>query len=203
MTVRWKAFPILSGEIKALPITEHSIRDRRNASRQEPRAKFVDWGDPDRPYVTTSMRSLEAAKCAARQGDEMADRYHWALYRAFFAQARDVSDPGVLVQVASESGLDTTRFAEDFVAGVGRKAVLGDYHEAIEYWGALTQGVPLVIVGIVPMVGSIPEESYTNVIEYVRRGQEGARALLSGLESPLRTRAQSERGQLGSQGEPT
>lgn len=178
------------GEIKGLPITEHSVRDRRNASRQEPRAEFVDWGPPDRLYASTSMRSLEAFKCAALQSAELADRYHWALYRSFFARARDISDPGVLVEIAAECGLDAARFAKDFVSGHGRNSVMSDYHEAVEYWGVLTQGIPLVIVGTTPMVGAVPQESYEAVIHHARRGEEAARALVSDLESPFRSRPQ-------------
>lgn len=163
--VAWKAFPILFGEIKDMPITDHSVQDRRRASQLEPRAQFVDW-DRSRPYVSTSMRALEAAKCANAQGNVPGDEYHNALYRAFFAESRDISDPRVLLQLAADCRLDLDRFTSDFVAGYGRDLVIADYLEAREYWGALTTGVPLVIINGIPLVGAVPESSYDKLLGY-------------------------------------
>lgn len=169
----WKAFPIIFGNLPAMPITEHSRRDRQKASAQEPAATFIDW-PADKTYVSTSMRALEAMKCAIAQNRALADKYHWALYRAFFAQGEDISEPSVLIRIAAECGLDLNRLSRDFVTGMGQPAVMADFAEAVEYWGVLTNGVPLVIIGGIPLVGAVPEESYRKVINHALAAQDAA-----------------------------
>jgi predicted DsbA family dithiol-disulfide isomerase len=177
MRIVWKTFPIVIGEIH-MPITKHSIDDRRTAGRDEARAVFAPWGDEGREYVSTSLRACEAAKCAFDQGEAEGERYHRKLYQAFFAESRDISDPGVLVKLALECGLDVARFGDAFISGRGREAVMSDYHEAREFWGALTNGVPLAVIGNTPLVGAVPQASYLKVADHVRR--EAAMARRSG-----------------------
>jgi predicted DsbA family dithiol-disulfide isomerase len=178
LKIKWKSFPIIFENLSGRPITEHGREDRRKAAAQEPKAEFMEWKPPERPYVATSMRALEAAKCAAAQNDRDSP-YHWALYRAFFAEARDISDPAVLVGLAGQCGLDICRFANDFVSGAGKPGVMADFTEAVEFWGILTSGVPLVIIGGIPLVGAVPEDSYTKIIDHALALQRTARMLHS------------------------
>lgn len=132
----------------------------------EPKAVFGPW-DPSQMYPNGSMRALEAAKCAALQGYEAYSRFHWALFSAFFAEGKNISDPSVLIQVARASGLDVEAFAEEFVSCSQRQKVLAEYREAMVKYDVASLGVPLVIANDqFRMVGAATPEAYHEVVEH-------------------------------------
>lgn len=97
------------------------------------RIRFTPW--PHEDFAGWSLPALEAAKCVAKQGEELFANVHLGFYRAFFTESRNISDPGVVSQIVAAAGADMERFAADFVAGIGREAVRGDYdiyREAVE-----------------------------------------------------------------------
>lgn len=60
--------------------------------------------------MSAGLPSLLAAKAAGRHGEEAFLRFHFALFRAFFEEGRDIGDERVLVEVAREAGLDLDGF---------------------------------------------------------------------------------------------
>jgi predicted DsbA family dithiol-disulfide isomerase len=67
--------------------------------------------DLKRPaIITNSRQALEAAEFA-REHDRF-DAYHPALFRAYFEEGRDIGDPDVLCDLASECGLDAAALRE-------------------------------------------------------------------------------------------
>jgi predicted DsbA family dithiol-disulfide isomerase len=92
---------------------------------------FNPWPHVDH-YPNWSLPGLEAAKCAALQGTGAFDRLHLRLYRAFITESRNIADPGEVVKIAAEEGLDADRFLADYRAGTGRDGVVKDYTEAVE-----------------------------------------------------------------------
>ena len=91
-----------------------------------------------------SLPALEAAKCVAKQGDELFARVHAKLYEAFFTESRNIADPAVVADVVAASGADMARFAADFEAGIGREAIVSDYEAAVAEHGV--RSIPTVIV---------------------------------------------------------
>ncbi len=135
--------------------------DRRGhwtaAARAEPGLAFTLWTGGER-YPVSSLPALIAARAAERQGVDAGDRYHWALFRAFFEANRDISDPKVLRQVATGVGLDLPRFDAD-VAGEGmRQEVLAAHVAGVDDYGV--DVVPTVIIGARRFEGAASENAY-------------------------------------------
>ena len=103
---------------------------------------FTPWPHPSLPGF--SLPALEAAKCAAKQGEGVFERVHAALYAAFFTRSLDISDGAVLERIVAEAGGDLARFTADREAGFARAAVLTDYEAAANEHGV--RAIPTVIV---------------------------------------------------------
>jgi predicted DsbA family dithiol-disulfide isomerase len=104
--------------------------------------RFTPWPHAELPAF--SLPALEAAKCAAKQGDDLFERVHRALYEAFFTHSRNIADPKDVAAIVAAAGADMERFAADFEAGIGRDAVLSDYEAAVSEHGV--RSIPTVIV---------------------------------------------------------
>jgi predicted DsbA family dithiol-disulfide isomerase len=102
---------------------------------------FTPWPHESMPGF--SLPALEAAKCVAKQGDDVFERTHRALFEAYFTRSLDISDPAVLARVVGEAGADLTRFNADLAAGFARPAVLADYEAAVTEHGV--RAIPTVI----------------------------------------------------------
>src|SRR5207244_9094422 len=84
--------------------------------------RFTPWPHAELPGF--SLPALEAAKCVAKQGDELFERVHRGLYEAFFTHSRNIADPEAVAAIVAAAGADMERFAADFEAGGGRGAGL-------------------------------------------------------------------------------
>lgn len=69
-------------------------------------------------------------------------RYFKAVQHAFYTEGKNVTDPGVLADVAVQSGLDRTAFAHAFASQEMRDATLRDFAQT-QAWGI--RGFPAVI----------------------------------------------------------
>lgn len=103
---------------------------------------FTPWPHGEMP--NWSLPALQAAKCAAKQGDEIFERTHLALYEAFFTRSLNIADPAVVAPVVAQTGADMPRFTADVAAGLGREAVVSDYERAVAEHGV--RSIPTVIV---------------------------------------------------------
>jgi predicted DsbA family dithiol-disulfide isomerase len=90
---------------------------------------FTPWPHATMPGF--SLPALEAAKCAAKQGEEVFERVHRALFEAYFTRSLDISDAAVLARVVGEAGADVARLEADLAAGIARQAVMADYEAAV------------------------------------------------------------------------
>ena len=97
----------------------------------------------DRFYALRDMQSLEAAKCAALQGEEQFHELNLRLFRAFHQEKLDISDQLVICKLAEEAGLDMDRFIEDMRSHSQREAVIREHDEAIEKYGIF--GAPTIV----------------------------------------------------------
>jgi predicted DsbA family dithiol-disulfide isomerase len=103
---------------------------------------FTPWPHASMPGF--SLPALEAAKCVAKQGDEVFERVHQALFEAYFTRSLDISDPVVLARVIGEAGADVARFEADLAAGFAPAAVVADYEAAVTEHGV--RAIPTVIL---------------------------------------------------------
>lgn len=146
--------------------------DRRGhwmtAARAEPGLLFTLWTSGER-YPVSSLPALLAGQAAARQGSEAEDRYHWALFRAFFEANRDISDPDVLRDVGAGADLDLERFDAEVSGTRLREEVLAAHVEAVDTYGV--DVVPTVIVGGRRFEGAATEEAYREAMTWARGGR--------------------------------
>ena len=69
-------------------------------------------------------------------------RYFKAVQQAFYAEARNVTDPAVLADVAGELGLPRAEFAHAFASQAMRDATLADFRQS-QAWGI--RGFPTLL----------------------------------------------------------
>ena len=72
---------------------------------------FTPWPHASMPGF--SLPALEAAKCVAKQGDEMFERVHLALFRAYFTESRNIGDVDEVARIVQQAApdVDMARFA--------------------------------------------------------------------------------------------
>lgn len=117
------------------------------------------------PYAKRNMTynsrlAQELAKWADSKG---AHAIHDALYRAYFVDGRNISDPAALVAIAESVGLDGGEAARSLEARTFSDAVDADWSKA-RHLGIT--GVPTFVIGDQGVVGAQP---YEVLEELVRR----------------------------------
>jgi len=161
VSITWKSFPLLLDYVPGRSITPHSAEARDRASTEED--VFRPWDD-NKPYPSSSLPAQIAGKCALRQGIGKFERYHEAVFRAFFRACKDISDIVVLTSLGTDTGLDIGRFRTDYGNSSLEDEVLAEFEEAkkeFEGWG-----IPLVIFdGRFPLAGAVPVEMYYRAVD--------------------------------------
>jgi predicted DsbA family dithiol-disulfide isomerase len=143
-----RAFPLRPAPVAAAPFKGTYREDgwRRCAAMSAgDGVVFTPW--PHAAMPNWSLPALEAAKCAARQGESTFERVHAALFAAYFGQSRNIADPVEVRQVVAGAGVDLARFDTDLEAGIGREAVVKDYEAAV------ADGVRSIPTVLVPATG--------------------------------------------------
>jgi predicted DsbA family dithiol-disulfide isomerase len=127
---------------------------------------FTPW--PHDALPGWSLPALEAAKCVAKQGEELFERVHPALFRAYFTESRNIGDPEEVIRIVGEAGIDVERFVADYRSGIGRQAVVSDYESAVEYG---VRSIPTVIVPSTgrSLVGLADMATYRAAVEEAAR----------------------------------
>ena len=95
------------------------------------------WEQPDE-YKSRGLWAFRGGQAARLQGKELFERFHMALLRGRHVENRDLADPEVLIEVATEAALDVGRFrqnlpnrnllakiGEDYIRGVKEHGVWG------------------------------------------------------------------------------
>ena len=169
--MHWRAFALIPDQRPGRRSTEQTREGRRRAAADEPRALFVP-PDVGTELPASSLPALTAVKCAERQGLEAFQRLHDRLFLAHFHDNLDIGRPDVLWRLARDSGLDMTRFEQDYAAGDAYQAALHDYAEGMAWFGV--SAVPTVIFNEkVSLVGAVPEERYRSVLDWILAGEPG------------------------------
>lgn len=129
----------------------------RRVAEDEPRAPFQPWQGAEGP-PTHSLPAHLAAKAAAALGPEPGRRMRERLFRAYFAESRDISDADVLRALWRELALDDAAFARREDPALAER--VRAEHEEAQALGA--SGVPAV--GLAGqdfvLVGAQPEAAY-------------------------------------------
>jgi predicted DsbA family dithiol-disulfide isomerase len=145
LTIEHRAFPLRPEPVA--PVTfKGSYREAGWARCGQMSAPdgitFTPWPHGEMP--SWSLPALEAARCAAKQGDEIFERVHLALYEAYFTRSLNIGDPAVVAGIVAGAGADMPRLAADVQSGLGRHAVVSDYERAVTEHGV--RSIPTVIV---------------------------------------------------------
>lgn len=141
-------FPTFSSERRG-----HWLR----AAASEPSLGIRPWVHGER-YPGSSIPALVAAQAARRQGDTLSETFHFALFRTFLVENRDISSGAVLEQVALHAGLDLDRLRSDLKDPTVKEAVYAEHLEAIDLWNV--EAVPTIIMGDERIEGAAPLTVY-------------------------------------------
>ena len=140
-------------------------------AEEEPRALFAS-PPLENPLPASSIPALTAAKCAEHQGEAAFESFHQRLFVAHFHDHLDISREDVLRHLAHESGLDLSRFHQDYANGEAYQAVLHDYAEGVAWFGV--SALPTVVFNEkVSLVGAVPEERYRLLLDWLLAGAPG------------------------------
>ncbi|MBI4493740.1 MAG: DsbA family protein [Chloroflexi bacterium] len=164
-TLSPRAYPLFPSDRPARLLSPHGMLSRLRAGLQAERDGLACRAWPEtQPTPRSSLPALAAAKCARLQGADAFQRFDLALYRAYFAQCRDISDQETLVQIAEEVGLERAPFLAALESGAPQAQVLADYEDYRRRYGPASPGIPLLEVDGRVVVGSAATEVYERVI---------------------------------------
>jgi predicted DsbA family dithiol-disulfide isomerase len=165
--VEWVHFPLHP----ETPAEGRSLADLfagRNVDRQamhaQMKARMTAEGLPygERTMTYNSRLAQELGKWADTQPG--GEAIHDALFRAYFVEARDISQPAVLLEIAGSVGLPTEGAREVLEKRTFQAAVDADWALSREY--GIT-GVPTFVAGRYGVVGAQPYEALEQLVRKV------------------------------------
>ena len=162
MDLQVKAYALVPGDGTIRQVSSHSAQGRMRAGLEGKNdgLEFAPWPE-DMPVPCSSIPALEAAKCAALQGEAAFKEYDLGLFKACFQGCQDIADKDVLIALAARVGLDEDRFRRDLDGGSQRQPVMVEFLECLSLFGPYAQGVPLTSFNnSPPLVGCAPVEVY-------------------------------------------
>ena len=169
--VEWVHFPLhpdTPAEGRALADLFAGRNVDRNAMHAQMKARMDAEGLPygERTMTYNSRLAQELGKWADTQPG--GEAIHDALFRAYFVEARDISEPAVLLDVVARVGLPVDGAREVLERRTFRDAVDADWELSRRYG---VTGVPTFVVGRQGVVGAQPYEVLEQLVL-----KEGSRA---------------------------
>jgi len=157
--VEWVHFPLhpdTPAEGRSLAELFAGRNVDRKAMHAQMKARMDAEGLPygERTMTYNSRLAQELGKWADTQPG--GDALHDALFRAYFVEARDISQPAVLLEIAGQVGLSTTGAREVLEKRTFKDAVDADWELSRRYG---VTGVPTFVVGRQGVVGAQPYEA--------------------------------------------
>jgi predicted DsbA family dithiol-disulfide isomerase len=136
----------------------------RKAMHAQMKARMDAEGLPygERTHTYNSRLAQELGKWADTQPG--GEAFHDAMFRAYFVEGRDISQPAVLLDIAQAVGLPVEAAREVIEKRTFKAAVDADWKLSRQY--GIT-GVPTFVVGRYGVVGAQP---YENLVELVEKG---------------------------------
>jgi predicted DsbA family dithiol-disulfide isomerase len=172
VTIEWVHFPLhpdTPPEGRALAdLFAGRSADQRKAMHAQMKARMDAEGLPygERTMTYNSRLAQELGKWADTQPG--GESIHDALFRAYFVEARDISQPTVLLKIAQHVGLPVDAAREVLEKRTYKAAVDADWNLSREY--GIT-GVPTFVAGRHGVVGAQP---YEVLEQLVRKASDGA-----------------------------
>jgi predicted DsbA family dithiol-disulfide isomerase len=141
------------------------------AMQAQMKARMAAEGLPygDRTMTYNSRLAQELGKWADTQPG--GEAIHDALFRAYFVQARDISRPEVLLDIARQAGLSADAAREVLEQRTFGAAVDADWQLSREY--GIT-GVPTFVAGRFGVVGAQPYEALERLVQRAAAADGGA-----------------------------
>ena len=96
----------------------------------------------DRNFVYDTEPACRAVVCVRDLAPDHTLAFYDALQRAFYAEAQDITDLGVLTDIAVATGLDSERFRARFLSPDARDLVAFDFQRTLAFG---VQGFPSVV----------------------------------------------------------
>jgi len=157
--VEWVHFPLHAdtpAEGRALADLFAGRNVDRKAMHAQMKARMDAEGLPygERTMTYNSRLAQELGKWADTQPG--GEALHDALFRAYFVEARDISQPAVLLEIAGQVGLSTAGAREVLEKRTFKAAVDADWELSRRYG---VTGVPTFVVGRQGVVGAQPYEA--------------------------------------------
>ena len=112
------------------------------------------------PIIPNTMYSLEATEYAQQQG--RFDAFHFAAYKAYWEEGKNLGDLAVLQQIALDCGLDWAELSGRLESGYYRDTVLTQFQQAVDLG---IQGIPAFLVGNQLFVGAQPYEIFKMAVD--------------------------------------
>ena len=164
--VEWVHFPLhpdTPAEGRSLADLFAGRNVDRKAMHAQMKARMEAEGLPygERTMTYNSRLAQELGKWADTQPG--GEALHDALFRAYFVEARDISQPAVLLEIAERVGLSAAGAREVLEKRTFQAAVDADWELSHEYG---VTGVPTFVVGRYGVVGA---QSYETLEALVRK----------------------------------
>jgi predicted DsbA family dithiol-disulfide isomerase len=171
--VEWVHFPLHPETPPEGQSLEDLFKGRgmdRKAMHAQMKARMDAEGLPygERTHTYNSRLAQELGKWADTQPGG-GDAFHDAMFRAYFVDARDISRPEVLLEIAGRVGLSVETAREVIEKRTFKSAVDADWKLSRQY--GIT-GVPTFVVGRYGVVGAQPYEALAQLAEKGSREEE-------------------------------
>jgi predicted DsbA family dithiol-disulfide isomerase len=142
--------------------------EQRKAMHAQMKARMDAEGLPygERTMTYNSRLAQELGKWADTQPD--GEALHVAFFRAYFVDARDISNPDVMLEIVNEAGLSVDGAREVLEKRTFKDAVDADWKLSRQY--GIT-GVPTFVIGRQGVVGAQPYEVLEQLVKEAR-GEE-------------------------------
>ena len=165
--VEWVHFPLhpdTPAEGRALADLFAGRNMDRKAMHAQMKARMDAEGLPygERTMTYNSRLAQELGKWADTQPG--GEAIHDALFRAYFVEARDISQPAVLLDIVGRVGLSVEAAREVLEKRTFQAAVDADWELSRRY--GIT-GVPTFVVGRYGVVGAQPYEALEELVQKV------------------------------------
>jgi predicted DsbA family dithiol-disulfide isomerase len=136
--------------------------EQRKAMQAQMKARMDAEGLPygERTHTYNSRLSQELGKWADTQPG--GEAFHDAMFRAYFVEARDISNTDVLLEIVQQVGLSVDGAREVMEKRTFKEAVDADWKLSREY--GIT-GVPTFVIGHRGVVGAQPYEALEQLVK--------------------------------------
>lgn len=171
--VEWVHFPLhpdTPAEGRSLEDLFAGRKVDRKAMHAQMKARMDAEGLPygERTMTYNSRLAQELGKWAETQSG--GDAIHDALFRAYFVDARDISQPAVLLDIVERVGLSVDGAREALETRTFKAAVDADWELSRRYG---VTGVPTFVAGRSGVVGAQPYEALEELVREAATQEDG------------------------------